>query len=129
MEETITGRGSSSLLLWIYRIVLIGVGYSTVKGVHFALTRRDDFMDSFPGAGDAVYYFFLGAAAVGFVSLIGLFYFRRWGAILFALLAAVVTVVDVIVEAPVAHTLAGIVLALVILAFALLHRSRFAHSL
>jgi hypothetical protein len=111
-----------------FRILLLAIAFSTVKATLFALTNREKFLESFPGASEVVYGFFIAGAAVGFVALIGLFHYRRWGVWIFGCLSVVVTVVNFIVRAPSAHTLATIALAGLVLGLVYLLRRRFAAS-
>ena len=120
-----TGRVPARLPMVVFRILLLAIAFSTAKATLFALTNKEKFLESFPGASEVVYWFFIAGAAAGFVSLIGLFHYRRWGVWIFGSLSVAVSVVNFAVNAPAAHSLATIALAGVVLGVAYLLRRRF----
>lgn len=109
----------------LFRAVVFLTALSTAQAAHFAIARKSAFLESFPGASESVYVFFLLGSLVGFASLVGLFYFQRWATWVFGVLALFVAIVNVGVSAPMLHTLSGAGLTLVILALGYVCRDRF----
>ena len=110
---------------WFFRGIVFLVALSTAKATHFAITRKAAFLEAFPGASEGVYLSFLIGGAVGFVALVGLFYFQRWATWIFGGLALFVTILNFGVSAPLLHTLSAVVLTLVILILGYFCRERF----
>lgn len=110
---------------WLFRAVVFLVALSTAKAAYFAALNKSAFLESFPGASESVYLFFLLGSVIGFVSLVGLFYFQRWATWVFGVLALFVTIVNVGVSAPLRHTLSGAALTIVILVLGYFCRDRF----
>jgi len=115
MTEPRTSPPTARAIALVFRAVVFLVALTTAKAAHFAIMRKSEFLESFPGASESVYVFFLLGSVIGFVSLVGLFYFQRWATWVFGILALFVTIVNVGVSAPLLHTLSGAGLTLVIL--------------
>lgn len=124
-----TTPGSSSRPLgavgWMFRGIVFFVALSTAKATHYAIAEKSDFLDAFPGASESVYISFIIGGVLGFISLVGLFYFQRWATWIFLILALFVTIVNFGVSAPLLHTLSGIGLTFLILVLGVLNRERF----
>lgn len=112
-------------LALIFRAVVFFVALTTAKAAHFAIVNKSAFIESFPGASESVYVFFLLGSVIGFASLVGLFYFQRWASWVFGILALFVTIINVGVSAPLLHTLSGAGLTLVILILGYYCRGQF----
>lgn len=125
MTAPITFPRTARVAAWLFRAIVFLVALSTAKAAHFAILRKSAFLESFPGASESVYIFFLLGAAIGFASLVGLFYFQRWSTWVFAVLALFVTIVNVGVSAPLLHTLSSAGLTLLILVLGYFCRERF----
>jgi hypothetical protein len=110
---------------WLFRGIVFLVAITTGLATRFAIAQKTAFLESFPGASESIYYFFLIGGVIGFVALVGLFYFQQWATWIFGILALFVTIVNFGVSAPLLHTFAGIALTLVILFLGYFCRERF----
>lgn len=126
MNEDLRASLSLKIVAAFYRIILLLLGFSTVKAALFALGEKQQFLDRFPGASGSVYYAFLLLAVVGFVSLIGLFHYQRWAVWIFGILTVLITILNVTVQAPVLHTLSGVAAGALVLFLAWVLQPRFA---
>ncbi len=118
-------RGGASPRL-VFRLLVGATLCSTMIGVGYALLRRATFVASFPRAADpGLYWSLVLTGVVGLVALAGLWGWRRWAVVLYALLAAASLTLDVVAGAPVAHQATVAVDAVLILALAWLNRARF----
>lgn len=116
-------RGSP---LIIFRVVIAGIMLSTLIGISYAMVNRSDFVSSFPGAdAPAIYSAFLVVGGLGFISLVGLWVWRRWALVLYAILAIASVILDLSAGAPLAHQLAVITGAAAVFTLAYLNRGRF----
>ena len=125
MTAQLVRSRSMQVIEWVFRATVFLVAVSTAKATHFAITQKSAFLEAFPGAPESVYLSFIIAGFVGFVALVGLFYFQRWATWVFVGLALFVTIVNLGVAAPLLHTLSGIALTLAILILGSLCRERF----
>lgn len=120
----------SSSPIFVFRVVIAGILLSTLIGISYALVNRPAFVFSFPGANaPGVYVAFLIVGVLGFVSLAGLWMWRRWALVLYASLTATSIVLDLIAGAPLAHQLAVVVGAVAVFTLAHLNRARFGYGL
>ena len=126
MNEQLRASLSLKIVAAFYRLILLVLGFSTVKAALFAIGDEQRFLERFPGATGLAYFGFLLLAAVGFVSLIGLFHYQRWGVWIFGILTVLVTILNVIVQAPVLHTLSGVAAGALVLFLAWVLQPRFA---
>jgi hypothetical protein len=110
---------------WIFRAVVFLVALSTAKATQYALTNKTAFLEAFPGATEGVYLLFVFAGVLGFVALVGLFYFQRWATWLFGILALLITILNLGTSAPMRHTLASIAVTVIILGLGVVCRERF----
>ena len=125
MTSPRTSTRTERAIAMLFRAVVFFVALSTAKAAHFAIERKSAFLESFPGASESVYVFFLFGSVIGFASLVGLFYFQRWATWVFGILALFVTIVNVGVSAPLLHTFSGAGLTLVILILGYFCREQF----
>ena len=125
MTVPVTSPRTARATAWLFRAVVFLVALTTAKAAHYAVLHKSEFLESFPGASESVYLFFLLGSVIGFVSLVGMFYFQRWATWVFGILALFVTIVNVGVSAPLLHTLSGAGLTLVILILGCFCRERF----
>jgi len=115
-------------LRWVERLfrgVVFLVALSTALATYYAIDRKAAFFESFPGASESINYFFIFVGVVGFVALVGLFYFQQWATWIFGVLALFVAIVNVGISAPPLHTLSGIALTFAILILGYFCRERF----
>jgi len=116
---------SVSLVL-VLRLLLGALTVSTGVGVWYAVARRPAFQGAFPGtADDRVYGAMLLTAALGFVALVALWFWRRWGAWLYGLVALSSIVLDLAVRAPFVHQLSAAISAGLVLGLVFVNRRRF----
>lgn len=114
----------------IFRVVIAGIMLSTSIGISYALANRSAFVLSFAGArAPGVYVAFLIVGALGLISLAGLWMWKRWALVLYAILTAASIVLDLLAGAPLAHQLAVIVGAAAVFTLAYLNRGRFRSGL
>ncbi len=110
---------------WIFRGVVFLTALTTAQATYFAITEKAKFLDAFPGASEGVYIFFIIGGLIGFVALVGLFYFQRWATWIFGILALLVTIMNFGVSAPLRHSLSAITLTVILLVLGTLSRKRF----
>ena len=125
MTDLRSPQGRLGAVGWLFRGVIFLVALSTAHATIFALTQKSTFLEAFPGASESVYIFFLIGGTIGFIALVGLFYFQRWATWIFGVLALFVTIINVGVSAPVRHTLSGVGLTVIILGLGYFCRERF----
>jgi len=110
---------------WIFRAVVFLTALTTMQATYFAIAHKAEFLEAFPGASEGVYLFFIIGGIIGFVALVGLFYFQRWATWIFGILALLVTIMNFGVSAPLRHSLAAIAVTVVLLVLGTLCRERF----
>ena len=115
--------------VFMFRTLVVGIMLSTGIGVTYAILNRSAFVESFPGAATPTLYgAFLVVAAMGLVALIGLWGWRRWALVLYALVAVASLALDRLAGAPLIHELAVLTGAAAVFSLAYLNRRHFRQS-
>lgn len=112
--------------LLVFRVLLAALMLSTGIGVWFATAQRARFEVAFPGTVSLpVYAGLLTVGVAGLVALIGMWRWRRWAVILYAVGAVAGIALDVLARAPRAHQATVVIAAVAVLTLVALNRQRF----
>lgn len=125
ITEFLRGRSAPARWVFLFRFVLLALAASTLNGVFVALMRRSAFLEAFPGATGVVLGVFIGTAAIGLGSLVGLWLWRRWALWLFGAVGLVIVGLDLAARGPRLHMLAAVVSTLLVLGLSYPVRKRF----
>ncbi len=108
------------------RALILALAASTAVGTWFGLTQREAFLAAFPGAArPGILAGLVATAALGFVALVALWRWRRWGIALYGVVVLLSIALDVVAGAPRVHQ-ATVVIAAALMAWALrANRERF----
>lgn len=96
-------------------VTIIIIALSTLNALRIAVFDRSFFVSLFPGAIGGVYIAYLIVALLLLIALGGLWFLKRWSILMLVGLTIVTLVLDQIASAPMAHKIASLIAALLIL--------------